>query len=365
VRSTFDELAKDLEELRALVASITPVNSVLAGHQDSLVRQYVVIRRRFDYAAFTVALYASFEKFIENLVAAYARLVARRVPYAELPTKLVKKHLLQTADLLSRGQLGAGRYAGLRELDVVKNLFECLNGVTPYTLNDVAVIAHDTNLRPAEVDKLFAAVGIEQVCNRIRRADAMLAWYCSSKGIPEPPRDGLPAATIEQRLNEIVERRNQVAHRGGNPVELLGPDEMSDTIGFIEAFSQSVFAMAVGRYLKDHHHHLAPSQGIQLRQRQDPRQNGTVVVVEKPAQRLFVGQPVFVIVDYTGARWGRIQSLRVDDASVSAVEQGDDATNGIGIGLNFKCPKGAVLVALEADDDVVWSLETGGCAPAA
>ncbi|OJT24466.1 hypothetical protein BO221_15045 [Archangium sp. Cb G35] len=364
MRSTFDELTKELEELRALVASIAPVNSALKEHKDSLVRQYVMIRRRFDYAAFVVALYASFEKFVENLVAAYARLVARRVQYADLPPKLVKKHLSRTADILARGRLGEGRYAGLREIDVVKNLFECLNGVTPYTLNDVAVVAHDLNLRPGQIDELFAAVGIEKVCERVRRADALLEWYCASKGLAQAPQDGVPSATIEQRIEDIVERRNQVAHRGGNPVDLLGPDEMSDTMGFIVAFSKSVFTMAVAKYLEDHH--AGPGQGIALQQtREGPYRNDTIVVVEKPARRLFVGQPVFVIVDAVGARWGRIQSLKIDDALVAAVTPGDVAPNGIGIGLDFRCPKGAELVALDADDDIVWAPATVTDAPAA
>lgn len=354
MRSTFDELEKELNELRALVASIAPVSAALAGHQDSLMRHYVMIRRRFDYAAFAVALYASFEKFIENLVSAYARLVARRVQYADLPPKLVKKHLSRTAEILSRGRLGEGRYTGLSELDVVKNLFECLNGVTPYTLNEAAVTAHDLNLRTGEINTLFAALGIEQVCERARRADALLDWYCTTNELAAPPQDGVPVATVEERIKDIVERRNQVAHRGGNPVDLLGVAAMSDALQFIEAFSKSIFSMAVGRYLQDHH--AASGQGILLQQRKKdgPYQNGTVVVVEMPTQQLFVGQPVFVIVDATGARWGRIQSLKVDDADIQAVEPGAVAAKGIGIALDFRCPKGATLVALAADDDVVW-----------
>lgn len=357
MRSTLEELTKELEELRSLVASIAPVNSALEGNKDSLVRQYVMIRRRFDYAAFAVALYASFEKFVENLVAAYAKLVARRVPYADLPAKLVTKHLLQTADLLSRGELGAGRYAGIRELDVVKNLFECLNGVTPYTLNEPAVVAHSANLRSGEIDKLFATVGIDQVCSCVRRADALLDWYCTSNELTAAPQDGVPVPTIEERLKDIVDRRNQVAHRGGKPDDLLGSVKMSDAIGFIEAFSMSVFAMAVGRYLQGHH--AAPDQGIHLQQRQGDGwyKNGKVVVVEKPAQRLFVGQPIFVVHDRACARWGRIRSLKLDDESVVAVEPDDAAPDGIGIGLDFRCPKGAALVALAADDDVVWCPE--------
>jgi RiboL-PSP-HEPN len=355
MRSMLYELAKELEELRALVASIEPVNSALAGHRDPHVKQYVTIRRRFNYAAFVVALYASFEKYIENLVAAYANLNARRVPYTDLPISLKKKHLHQTADLLLRGALATGRFPGYGELEAVKNLFECLHGVTPYTLNEPAVVAHSANLRSLEIDKLFAAIGIEHICSSVRGADALLEWYCTSKELAAAPHDGVPLTTVEERLKEIVERRNQVAHRGGNPDDLLGSEKMSDAIGFIEAFSKSVFAMVVGQYLQDHH--AAPDQGIQLEQRQNdgPYKNGTVVVVERPAQRIFVGQPVFVIVEANGSRWGRIQSMKLDDTDIQAVEPGVTAMNGIGIALDFKCPKGATLVALADDDDAVWS----------
>lgn len=363
MRSTFDELVKEMDELRALVASIAPVNSALAGHHDSAVRQYLTIRRRFDHAAFSVALYASFEKFIENIVAAYARLVARRTQYSALPSALVRKHMAKSAEILARGRLGEGRYVGIREVDVVKNLYGCLTDATPYALNDVAVVAHDLNLRRDEINGLFSAVGIEQVCDRIRRADAMLEWYCTSNALPAPPQDGVPTATIDERIRDVVERRNQVAHRGGNPDDLLGADKMSDTIGFIEGLSKSIYAMAVARYLQDCH--VASGRGIELQLREGPYKDGTVVVVGKPSQRLLVGQPVFVLVDSTGARWGRIRSLKVDDDAVTAVEEGAAAENGIGIGVDFRCPKDAALIALESDDDVVWSPEAAAAVPAA
>lgn len=364
MRSTLDELTKELDELRALVSSIAPVNSALANHQDVLVRKYVSIRRRFDYGAFAVALYASFEKFIENLVAAYAHLESRRVRYTELPPKLVTKHLSSTAEMLSRGRIGEGRYIGLTELDVVKNLFECLSGVSPYALNEAAVVAHDLNLRVIEIDKLFAAVGIEQICNRVRRADALRQWYCEVNELNTAPQDGVPAAIIEERIKDLIERRNQIAHRGGNPLDLLGVDQMSDAIAYIQAFSQSVFAIAIGRYLRDHH---AASKRIQLTQRtgDGPYQNGNVVVVEQPAHKLFVGQPVFVLVETFGARWGRIQGIKLDKTVVEAVEPHAAAPNGVGIELDFRCPKGVGLIVLDADDDVVWSpLEVAATAAA-
>lgn len=351
MRSTFEELARELDELRALVASISPVNTALAGHHDSLVRQYLLIRRRFDYAAFTVALYASFEKFLENLVDAYARLVAQRMQYSALPIKLVQKHMAKSAELLARGRLGEGRYVGIREVDVVKNLYDCLTDATPYALNSPAIVAHDLNFRHSEINAVFGAVGIDQICDRVRRADAMLEWYATSQALIEPLQHGVPSATIEQRINDVVERRNQVAHRGGTPLELLGPDEMSDTIAFIGSLSESIFTMVVATYLQNHH--VVPGSALALRLREGPYRSGRVVVVDPPNQRLYVGQPVFVVLDSLGARWGRILSLQVDDKPLEAVEQGAAVTS-IGIGLDFRYPKDATLYALEADDDVVW-----------
>jgi hypothetical protein len=250
VRSTLDEIASELAELRSLVASVTPVNSALAGHQDSVVRQYLTIRRRFDYAALVVALYAAFEKFAEDLVASYARLAALRSSYEALPECLTRKHLERSAGILARGRLGEGRHAGLREIDVVRNLFGCLSGAKPYFLNEAAIVAHDVNLRAEELGRLFASVGIEKVCERSRRADRLLAWFSAASGRDAPSHDGVPGATIRERLNDLVERRNQVTHRGGNPLDLLGVTEMVELIDFIEALAGSVFSITIACYLR-------------------------------------------------------------------------------------------------------------------
>ncbi len=357
MRSTLDELITELAELKALVASIDPVNAALVGHKDTLVQQYVAIRRRFDYAAFVVALYASFEKFVENLVTAYVRLEACRVDYAKLSDRLKEKHLAGTAELLWRRRLGEGRYVGMSELGVVKNLFECLSGTRPYALNEAVVSAHDANLRAGEVDAVFAAVGIEKICDRACRADAIKSWYRTAQGLDTLPQNGVKRTVIEERLKDIVERRNQVAHRGGNPMNLLGGADMSDAVAFIESLATSIFGLVVGRYLEAHHAASPGRLQLALRDGDGLFQGRTVVVVDKPVQRLFVGQPVFVVVESTGARWGRIQSLRVDDADVQELASNANAPKGVGVGLDFSFPKspGAKLVALAADDDVVWS----------
>ncbi|MDR1085961.1 MAG: hypothetical protein LBP22_14175 [Deltaproteobacteria bacterium] len=364
MRSTLDELITELEDLDTLAKSIAPVNRALADHKDTVVQRYILVRKRFDYAAFAVALYASFEKFIENLIKEYVRLETRRIDYAELPQKLTDKHLIRSAELICRRRLGKGRYIGLSELGVVKNLFDCLSGTKPYVINQAAVIAHDVNLRASEVDAVFSVIGIDNICDRVCRTEATMTWYCDTHDLETPLQDGVKRTVIEERLKDIVERRNQVSHRGDIPIDLPGDKEMSEAVAFIKSLATSIFGLVAGRYLQAHH--AASMSRIELTLRADPDKNWTIVVVGKPGQRLFVGQPVFVIVESKGVRWGRIQSLRVDDADIQEIEVNTNAPAGVGVGLDFEYPKSAnmKLIALQADDDVVWSPLKPMAAPA-
>lgn len=355
MRSTLDELKRELDELMGFLTSIVHVNEALSTHADPEVRRLAALRRRFDNAAFVVALYALFENFVEKLAEAFAILEAQRLPYADLPQKLVTKHLQRSADLLARGRLGEGRHAGLTAAGVVANLHNCLNGVTPYSLNAAAVVWHDSNLRAKDVDDIFLALGIENMCSQVRRGDALIQWHMEAQGLTMTPADGVASTVLEERLNDVVERRNQVAHRGGNPEDLLGVADMTEAVGFIRALSTDIFSIVVGRYLEAR---LGPDSGApRLAQvhGDGPYQNGKVVVVSSPAASLSVGQPVFVNRVTGGARWGRIQSLRLSNMDHEYIAAGTPAPLGIGIRLDFACPDTASLVVAPAEDDLIWA----------
>lgn len=355
MRSTLDELKRELDELTDFVASIAHMNEVLATNADLSVRRLASLRRRFDNAAFVVALYASFESYIEQLTAALASLEAQRLPYADLPQKLVTKHLQRSADLLARGRLGEGRHAGITPAGVVANLHNCLNGVTPYALNTAAVVWHDSNLRAKDVDEMFSFVGIDNMCVHVRRGDALIQWHMAVQGLPAAPADGVPGTVIEERLNDLVERRNRVAHRGGNPEDLFGVADMNEAISFISALSTDIFSMVVSRYLEARHG--PDSVAIRLAQvaGDGPYRNGTVIVVTQPTITLSVGQPIFAIRSSGAARWGRIQTLRLNNADHETIPVGTPAPEGIGVKLDFACSPNSTAVVLLAEDDLVWA----------
>lgn len=358
--STLEQLRAELSSLKSFVSSISPVNDALSKHPDASVRKYLTLRRQYDYAAFVVALYASFERFTEALVAEYARQISSFTQYKDLPDALTKKHLTQSADMLSRKRLGEGRYASVSPMSVAESLFNCLSGVQPYSLTSEAIIAHDTNLRFSDVGKLLGDVGISDFCQNLHAVDSIWRWFVrgelESEGVEgverAPEMNGLIKTIFETRLNDLVERRNEVAHRGGNADELLGQAEMLSRIDTIRILAEAMFETTSSYYLrlrtKDAHY------ASRVEVIEGPYKDGSVIIVKPPSVPLFRGQTSFVLNASGRVRWGTILGLKVNDESIEAINPGDVAGS-VGIELDIRCNRNSEVWISRAPDLTVWA----------
>jgi hypothetical protein len=352
MRSTLDEFVRSMDELRSLADSIAPVNDLLRRDPTEAVRKYLVIRRRFDHAATIVVLYAAFERFVEEIVWEYAKLMASQSEYAALPEKLATKHLTKSAELLGK-RLGEGRYRGVTQLDIVKNLFECLSGAKPYSLNQHAIVSHDFNLRPNEITSLFSAVGLESFKASVRKADPLLDWYCQKEFLQNPPQEGVPETSIDTRLEDLVESRNQIAHKGGIPPNVVDHAGMVELISFVEAYSRSIFVVIADAYLRQESKNL--SKVIAVGELTDgPFKKGYAIVVKRPKGRVYVGQPVFALTKERPVKWGYIKEIKINDINAASVAE-DSTAPELGLLLDFKCSKKAEVFLLQGNDGLVWA----------
>lgn len=342
------ELNAELANLRNFVQSIVPVNNVLANYPDSQIRQYLTLRRGYDYAAFVVALYASFERFCEALVSDYARCLSEIIPYSELPEALVKKHFNQAAEMLQKKQLGEGRYAGITQLSVTQTLFKCLSGDDEYNLLPIAIAAHDNNLRKNVLEKLFKDVGIDDILSKACSSDSIVQWYKNIAQVDEVNADRI-LSIVNSKLEDLVERRNEVAHRGGS-TELLGQEEMLELIDLLEAICVALLRFVYAEYVAIKIRKMPYATECILREK--PYQSGTVLVIDAPLNhRVYVGQPAFSLLSSTGIRWGKILSIKAEGNDVdSYLETGGGSPIGIMLDISMKGGRAYILT-----DDVYES----------
>ena len=350
MRSSLDVLEKEIDEVRILAQSIKPANDFLSTSSDQVVKAYLVVRRRFDYAALVVALYASFEQFVEDILASYITVISRQTDYAALPSKLIQKNLRKTGEILWKGDLDQSRYNGITQLQLIENLYGCLAGTDSYTINQAAIASHDRNINFGELGGLLSLAGIahDHVC----RTDAILEWFCSEQGLSEKSSDAVPTSVIKTRLDDLVERRNDIAHRGGNPANRLGPEDMLGATHFVLALARSILTLFVSEYLL--RIYVQKGTSVKLDLLEGPFQKQTIWVVKPPECHLYEHQPIFAL-SPTGfvARWGRIQILKVEDVRRDDIKPASGAAS-IGIQLDFAAPKNSQLYVLTREDSLIW-----------
>jgi hypothetical protein len=354
-----DCLIAELKDLKTFVKSRDLITDALENRNnpDDIQRQ-VVILKRFNHAAFAVALYVSFEKFVVDLVKAFTRLVSlRRVPYKELPEKLRNKHLKMSAQLLRRDHAKDFHYGELDDKKIVENLFKCLSDAENYALNELAVVQHNANFHSNEVIEFFKNIGLNNIFELAYNSNKIKNWFKNvNKKFQEKDDD---IKYIKKYLDDIVECRNSVAHHGDIPEELPDIETMLESVDFIDNLSSSIYDLVAGFYLNIllkssfDHIDLRPSKDVHVA-------GGMNVVVDKPRQRLFVGQAMFIIDKSTNvAIYGRVQNLRVRDTDIQEVDADANAPDGVEIKLDFNIPKPFPakmrLIALQEDLDELWS----------
>lgn len=331
-----------------MASAIEPASVLLATSTDPNVKTYLSVRRRFDYSALIVALYASFENFVEDLLTAYVKNVAKRESYEKLPSRLVRKHQTKTGELLAKGEIDQLRYPGVTSAQLIGNLFHCLAGDSPYELNHVAIAYHDRNMRYAELGTLLGLV--ELSVDTVRQAGPLVDWYYESQKMTGSRPTVVPEIVIQKRLDDFVERRNDVAHRGGDPLNRLGIEEMRDLVEFVFALAHSIFTLFVSHYLSKFH--VGAVGCARLTLVEGPYRNQHVWIVKSPSIRLHTSQPSFALSQRFLVRWGRVQSLHIDGVDHPSV--GPGSTELVGVRLDFPAPRSGRLYMLDAEDEVIW-----------
>jgi RiboL-PSP-HEPN len=336
-----------------MASAIKPASELLATSTHPDVKAYLSVRRRFDYSALIVALYASFERFVEDILTSYVKTIANQDSYELLPRRLTGKHLQKTAEFLSKGDIDQIRYPGVTHFQLIENLYQCLSGRSPYALNHAAVAAHDRNIRYDELGSLLSLVDLSH--NAVRQAQPLIDWYYEDQKMTGPPPSSVPATAVEQRLDNLVERRNDVAHRGGSPSDRLGVDEMQSLVEFVAALARSVFTLFVSHYLRKRHVGATDCERLALVK--GPYQKKHVWVVRRPESRLHLKQPVFALSSTFLVRYGRVQKLQINGLDQTSVEP--DGTESVGVQLDFPAPRGAEVYVLGSEDESIWPAAIG------
>lgn len=220
--------------------------NVATGLRDYFLRQIgSKSRRRFEYASIVIGLYGILEQYVENLLQGYLTLTCSLVlAYKDLPEAIRKNHVQFTMDLI--GKLDYQKYKNKITTEfLVGNLHACLSVGQPYHLNIDAFVHHSANFRAENIESYFSRVGVSAVLAGIREHPVFIEHYEKSQQAMPPPNASND--TLFSPINDLAERRNEVAH-GSLPSEMLSNELLLGITEFVEAYGVALFDV-VRRFL--------------------------------------------------------------------------------------------------------------------
>ena len=314
--SHYQELLGDLDRIRSYLHDISASKPTR-------------VQRQFAYVASVSTLYSSFESYAERVAFRFAQIMLSYPDSlnAEEMSRLRKRYIANSSTLLAK-TLGSGRYENVTELDVARSLMSCLVDSDSYDLREEIVTLHNSNLRWDALSALFAWA-FEDLRASVGKTDAVTKWL----GLAQRP-DLAAVDTIESELKLLVERRNEIAHRG-NPDEILSPERVVDIVEYIEVISLALIASLGGRILKST---LSRGDSVSLGAPADLYQARRVVIIASLGAEISVGDVVWSS-NSEKTRWGTVLGIQLDDESVDCAPPGVEA----GIELDFVMHKNSDL----------------------
>lgn len=192
--------------------------------------------RTYDYVCSIVLLYGLLERFIEDVAEEYLNALTGRIKiHSELPQKLQTSHFELTIAQLQRTR--DSRYNGKHDaVRLAESFSACVSGKSPIDFINEPLLFHTSNFRVPVVDEFLNRIGIPQAS---RRAVETLDFAQFNNAQPEK-RTAPPDCpeSVWDLVNDLVERRNQVAH--GDISAVLAPSALHPYCDLIEAYCSAL-----------------------------------------------------------------------------------------------------------------------------
>ncbi len=242
MKESFSALARNIDVLvgyienheksQGLLNQLKSKNSSFKN-EANLIEFNTPTMRVFQYNCYIISLYGYFEQFIESILVEYIdALASLHIGFNELPDEIRKNNIRKNTELLNNLELS--KYRDVEAKHVIATLHDnTINNNTK--INTVAFSHHSTNFRINAVCEYFKNVGVNSLGKAVSSYEPLKTQLTDSLG----DYSKLELTTIYEVIDELVERRNAVAHGMIND-DILNANRILDTCTFIKIFSESL-----------------------------------------------------------------------------------------------------------------------------
>jgi len=209
-------------------------------------RSFRTDKRIFEYKASIISLYGLLEKYVEIWIKEYLDSLSQVVPeYHQMDNKIRDNHFELSLKLINAVTTReSAKYQHLTKEEVLKRLNECIVNPSNYQINTDAFVLLSGNLKHNKIVELFKYLNLDLNNELLKNESLNNEIGLDRTTISQKSKDDL-----YNKINDLVERRNQIAH-GSEVLDLLGISTLEPYIQFLEKYCQAIFEILVEQVIK-------------------------------------------------------------------------------------------------------------------
>lgn len=203
-----------------------------------------------NYNAIIISLYGCFENFIDNILVDFLEIIATLgIEYDKLKKAILTNHERLVGNFLSN----SNRYKNyeLTTKEIINRLNSCLNNQQDFKLNSRILITHGGNLNFDTVNNLFNQIGIQNIWHKIKQTKKFKEYYKKTKNILEDEsieelfKNNKNDNLLFNIINDLVERRNSVAHSWEEENRISFEEIKEEYIPFLKVISEVIYRILI------------------------------------------------------------------------------------------------------------------------
>lgn len=300
--------------------------NILLEKLSTQIKTFKLAKLQFNYNSIIISLYGSFERFIENCLVTYVESINKLInQYIDLPEVISKNHFTLSLALINK--IEQPKYSGpLRKEEIIKNLHLCINTNEAYQLNKDAFAQHSANFRLQVVEEAFSQIGINQISQKILKTQSFNDYCIEIFGESE---SGFNVSIAFQKLNELAEYRNYVAH--GITSEIIQNEILIEYLRFFIEYSRALIIVLSNDLL----YREIEAKGIELGDITDTYHDGKIVCFMTNNISLKKGDTL-IGKNKNSIIKTRIVSIKLNDKITDTIDDQNNYEIGVELLENFK-----------------------------
>ena len=240
--AAYSVLETDNQQIRKLL-------NTLKDHD----RSFRTDKRIFEYKASIISLYGLLEKYVELWIKEYLDSLSNVVPeYNKIDQKIRDNHFELSLKLINTiTTRETAKYQHLTKEEVLKKLNDCIVNPTKYQINTDAFVLLSGNLKHNKIVELFNKLNLDLNEELLKNEELKNEIGLNQNTISRIEKD-----ILYNKINDLVERRNQIAHGSEEVDDILSISELEPYIQFLDKYCQAIFQTLFEQLIKQESIHI-------------------------------------------------------------------------------------------------------------